>query len=83
MASESLRAHVERARARREKAADAIYAAAYPRRDVVFSECRKLAAPDVVAAWDEAQRALDQIEEEAISKGRAWRASFGLLVWRN
>lgn len=50
-----------------------IFAAAHPRRDIVFSECRKLAPQSTVAAYDDALSTL----------GRAWRASHGASIFFN
>ena len=58
----------------RDVAQDAIYAAAYPRRDVVFSECRKLADAATVAAYDAAFSTLYQLDIEADQSGRAFQA---------
>lgn len=54
-------------------ATDAIYAAA-PSNNVVFSECRKLASPEAVAAYDSAWSALYQLDHEAEQSGRAYQA---------
>ena len=56
-----------------ESSRSAVYAAA-PRNDVVFSECRKLASPDVVAAYESAYATLYQLDHEAEQSGRAYQA---------
>lgn len=78
----SLRAKIEAAYKRRDKASDAVFAAAHPRRDVVFSECLKLATPEVVQAYRDADSAHYALELDAISAGKAWRSG-SLLMWRH
>lgn len=80
--TKALRRAVDVAHSRLERATDAIYSAAYPRRDVPFSECRAMASAEIVAAYESAWLAHRQAEDSAIEKGRAWRASYGLVCWR-
>lgn len=42
--------------------------------NVVFSECRKLASPEAVAAYDAAWAALYELDHEAEQSGRAYQA---------
>lgn len=79
--AQSLRKQVEAARVKLDKAQSAIFAAG-PDRNTLFSDCRKLAAPEVVAAYEAAYDRLATLEHEACSKGKAWRASGGYLFWK-
>lgn len=78
----SLKRQVEAARAKLDKATDAIYAAAHPSRDVVFSACKAMAAPDVVAAYEAASDQVFSLEYAACSSGKAWRSPGGSLFWK-
>ena len=64
----------------REAATDAVYAAAYPRRDIPFSQCLKLASAEVVQAYRDADAAHYRAEREAIDAGKAWMSG-GLLFF--
>ena len=72
---------VERARARMEDARDAVYAAAYPSRDVPLSQCRAMASAEVREAYDLACKHVDEAERAAIKAGKAWRGQFDMLYW--
>jgi len=48
---------------------------------VPFSECLNLASHDMREAFYASQLALINAEEDAVSAGKAYRASFGLLIW--
>jgi uncharacterized protein YPO0396 len=69
---------VARTRAALDKAVTRVYAAA-PNDQMRFWDCLALAHPDVAAAYAAARDALDTTEQDAISAGKAYRASFGLL----
>lgn len=73
----SVAKQIERARARLDNAQAAVYAAAYPRRDIPFSGCRALATPETIAEYDAAVDALYAAEGQAIEKGRGWRNERG------
>lgn len=72
--AKSFKARYAAALAARESATDSVYAAAYPRRDVVFSQCLAMAAPEVRAAYSAASAALASLDHEAEQSGRAYRA---------
>ncbi len=80
--SRTIAGRIAAARLRLDRATDAIYAAAHPRRDVVFSECRRMAAPDMVEAYESAYSAVREAEDSAIAKGRGYRGTFGQYVER-
>ena len=61
-------------------AISAVYDAATPRQDVVFSECLALATPEVRAAYITARENLDTFQDELVNEGRAYRASFGMFI---
>ena len=71
---------VARAAKRKEKLIQAIYACA-PNDTTPFSECRKLAPQAVRDAFYNADLDLLNAEQAAVSAGKAWRASFGMLTW--
>jgi hypothetical protein len=75
------RAKHEKLRANVDKLQNEIFAAAHPRRDVIFSDCRKLAPAAIVTAYDEALQALWTFEAELICEGRAWRAASGASIY--
>ena len=76
----SLKARVAKARAARDKASDAIFAFA-AHGQMRWSECYARATQEAREAYDRADDALRSAESAAVSAGRAYRASFGLLVW--
>jgi hypothetical protein len=76
----SHKARVGKARAAKDAMIDRIYALA-PSSDVPFSECLKLASHDMRETFYASQVALINAEEDAVSAGKAYRASFGLLIW--
>jgi hypothetical protein len=45
-----------------------------------FSDCLKLASPDLACAYLNARVARDDFERELVSAGRAWRDTFGHAV---
>ena len=61
-------------------AVDAIYALAWPRMDVRFTDCRAMANAAQLNAYETARIALDSFESEMIAECRAWRASFGMFT---
>lgn len=75
----SLKKQIEAARKRRDKAVDAVYAAAYPRRDIRFSECMTMASEDVRAVYLAANAKVSDLEFDAIVAGKAWRSTSGSL----
>jgi hypothetical protein len=75
-----MRKQVEAARKAHDKIMQAIYALA-PNGHTPFSECRKLASLDLQAKLDAAQSKIIDLEYKAVAAGKAWRASFGMLVW--
>lgn len=75
------RQRLERAEQRLDTARDAVYAAAYPSRDVPLSQCIALASDAVRQEYADACRAVDEAEAAAIRAGKAWRGSLGLLFW--
>jgi len=77
--AESLKKRLERANKARDKAVDAVYAAAYPRRDIRFSECLTMASDDVRAAYLDAHEKVVSLEIDAIVAGKAWRSTNGTL----
>lgn len=77
----SLKKQIERAVEARTKTVDAVYAAAYPRRDVRFSECLAMANEDVRAAYLAADAKVTGLEIEAICASKAWRSTTGVLYF--
>ncbi len=71
----------DRAVDRMEHARSAVYAAAYPSRDVPLSVCRQMASASVRDAYDKACRDVDDAERAAIAAGKAYRATPWLLRW--
>jgi hypothetical protein len=80
MATLSHKKLVARAAVRREKLVQAIYACA-PNHETPFSECKKLAPTQIQEAFRNADLDLLAAEQAAVSAGKAWRASFGMLTW--
>jgi len=76
----SYRKNVEKAYKARHKIVDAIYALA-PNNATPFSECRKLASPELRQAYDEAVSAEVAAEYAAINAGKAYRSSTGGLIF--
>lgn len=72
--AKSFKARYAAALAAREAATDSVYAAAYPRRDVVFSQCLAMASPETRAAYSAASVALASLDHEAEQSGRAYQA---------
>jgi len=75
-----MRKKVEAATARKSKLSDAIFAYA-EHGQMKWSECYDRAPEALRAKYDAAQSALIEIEQAAVSAGKAWRASFGMLCW--
>jgi hypothetical protein len=46
-------------------------------RNVVFSECYKLATPEAKKAYDASWQAVMSFEGEMIGEGRGWRNAYG------
>jgi hypothetical protein len=68
---------VEKARKRKDKFTDEIFALA-PTPQTRFQECLALAPADLRAAY---QAALIDAEHAAVAAGKAWFASFGMLTF--
>jgi superfamily I DNA and RNA helicase len=67
-------AHLARLETTCKEACEAVYAAAHPRRDVVFSECYRMASEQVREAYSTAYGALHSYQNELVRDGRAyWR----------
>jgi hypothetical protein len=79
-AADRASARVGKARAVKDAMIDRIYALA-PDNQTPFSECLALASHDMREAFYASQLALINAEEDAVSAGKAYRASFGLLIW--
>ena len=77
----TLRKQHDRAEKALDHARDRVYAVAHPRRDVAFSECLRMAPPAARERYAAARARVDETEQEAIARGKAWRSSIGLLVW--
>lgn len=77
----SYRKRVESARSALDKARDSVYTAAYPRRDVRFSDCLAMASDKVREKYQAAYLRLADREREAINAGKAWRGQFDMLFW--
>lgn len=71
---------IEAARNRRERASQAVYAVE-PTGNVPFSQCYAMAPQDVRDRYDTAVSELIALEQEAITAGKAWRSSIGLLTF--
>lgn len=71
---------VARAHKTREKIVDQIYALA-PNWQTKFSDCMKLASPELRAAYDESLSAYIKAEYDAIAAGKAYRSESGMFVW--
>ena len=76
----SHKARVGKARAAKDALVDRIYACA-PNNQTPFSGCLALAPRDLVLKFEAAERSLIEAEMAAVSAGKAYRASFGLLTW--
>jgi hypothetical protein len=78
--SVSLRKQVAAARKTNDKITQAIFACA-PDNNTVFSECLKMASDELREKHYAIQSRIIELECEAVSKGKAWRGAFGMLVW--
>lgn len=76
----SIKKQSQRARERKDRAVDAIYACA-PNSNTRFNDCFKLAPAGIQSEYEAAASALLDIEALAVSSGKAWRASIGMLIW--
>lgn len=77
----SIKARVDKARAERDAAADAVFAFA-EHANMRFSDCFARADAETRAKYEASLSAVSAAEDAAIDKGRAYRGSFGMLVWR-
>lgn len=76
----SIKARVEAASKKRRAASDAIFSfAKHPQ--MRWSECFEIADANAKEAFEAADDALLEAERSAIAKGKAYRASFGLLIF--
>ena len=69
----------------RDRAVQAIYAAAAPRNDVRFNDCFAMASLEAQGAYHSATDDLESFRQEMINQGRGYRcASFGHFTpnWR-
>jgi hypothetical protein len=58
-----------------------VWQAAYPRRDVVFSECYKMASKEARDAYDRASSARTSFRNAMVDAGRAyWSQPFGAFT---
>jgi hypothetical protein len=78
--AKSIRKQVEAATIRKSKAVDAIYCYA-EHGHMRFSECLERADPDLVAEYNAAVSSLIDLEYQAVSAGKAFRASSGMIIW--
>ena len=70
---------------RRERAVQAIYAAAAPRTDVRFNDCYAMASDEAHGAYHSTSDDLETFRQDMINQGRGYRcASFGHFTpnWR-
>lgn len=72
---------VERARRNLDRARDAVYAAAHPRRDIPLSQCLAMADEPTRTRYQLAMCNLEEAEQVAVSSGRAWRSTSESLYW--
>ncbi len=76
----SLKTRIARTEAEIASATTAIFTSAW-RSDMTLAECRAIAPWNVKTAYDNAVSRLDGLKAEAVASGRAYRGSFGMLVW--
>jgi hypothetical protein len=79
--AQSYRSRVNSARKKYEKIIQMIYLHNVDNWNRPFSECLKLAPEDLKNKFYNAQQDLLSAESDAVSAGKAWRASFGVLTW--
>jgi hypothetical protein len=72
-------ARLARLEAIREAASEAVFAAAIPRMDVSFNDCRKL-DPAASAAFDEAAAAVRAYERKLAADGRGYLSPHGYFT---
>lgn len=77
----SHRLHASKARARLDAIVSLIFAHA-PDARTAFADCLALVPDDVRARYHAERQAVEDAEHAAISAGRAFRASHGLLIWK-
>jgi hypothetical protein len=64
-----------------DSAMDGVYQAAHPRRDVVFTECYKMASKEAKDAYDRANSARTSFRNAMVDAGRAyWSQPFGMFM---
>jgi hypothetical protein len=71
---------LQKAETARCQAADAVYAAAYPRRDVRFCDCLAIASAEVRAAYEAADRAVSEARWAGHAAG-VWTFALGRMWW--
>ena len=76
----SLKKQIERATAKKDKAAQAIYACV-PNTVTPFNDCYRMASQAQRDAYDKLVSKIIDLEIEAVSKGKAWRSVLGSLIW--
>lgn len=74
------RKQIELAREKLYKTAEAVYSFA-PNGNTPFSECLQLASEKVRARYEAARAKVDDLEHQAVAKGRAYRGSIGQLIF--
>ena len=78
--AKSIRKQVDAARARKDRAVNVIYACAL-HGNMKFSECMAQASQDQRTEYEASVLALMDIEQQAVSAGKAFRSSIGSLIW--